>query len=85
MAADNAQKFTSLTDVDVKGVRIGVNPGGTNENFVKETMKHAEFVIFEDNLVIPQAVAAKEVDVMITDSVEALYYAATDTRLAALV
>ncbi|SHO51801.1 transporter substrate-binding domain-containing protein [Desulfopila aestuarii] len=83
VATDNAQKFKSLADIDVKDVRIGVNPGGTNEKFVKANMKNAEIVMFESNLAIPPAVAAKEVDVMITDSVEALYYAATDAKLAA--
>ncbi|WP_428589060.1 transporter substrate-binding domain-containing protein [Pseudodesulfovibrio sp.] len=80
---DNAARFVSLADVDQKGVRIGVNPGGTNEKFVKANIRNAEVVMFESNLAIPPAVADKKVDVMITDSVEALYYAATDPKLAA--
>ncbi|OIQ49929.1 Cyclohexadienyl dehydratase precursor [Pseudodesulfovibrio hydrargyri] len=80
---DNAARFGSLADVDQKGVKIGVNPGGTNEKFVKANIKNAEVVVFESNLAIPPAVADKKVDVMITDSVEALYYAATDAKLAA--
>jgi cyclohexadienyl dehydratase len=79
----NAARFGSLADVDKKGVKIGVNPGGTNEKFVKANIKNAEVVMFESNLAIPPAVADKKVDVMITDSVEALYYAATDPKLAA--
>jgi len=80
---DNVTRFASLGDVDKKGVRIGVNPGGTNEKFVKANIKNAEVVMFESNLSIPPAVADKKVDVMITDSVEALYYAATNPKLAA--
>lgn len=80
---DNASRFKSLAGVDKKSVRIGVNPGGTNEKFVKANIKNAEVVMFESNLAIPGAVADKKVDVMITDSVEALYYAATDAKLAA--
>ncbi len=80
---DNAARFGSLADVDKAGVRIGVNPGGTNEKFVKANITKAEVVMFESNLAIPEAVAAKKVDVMITDSVEALYYAATNAKLAA--
>ncbi|WP_148266988.1 transporter substrate-binding domain-containing protein [Pseudodesulfovibrio mercurii] len=80
---DNVARFKSLADVDVKGVRIGVNPGGTNEKFVKANIRNAEVVMFESNLAIPPAVAVKKVDVMITDSVEALYYAATDANLSA--
>jgi cyclohexadienyl dehydratase len=79
----NAARFGSLADVDKKGVKIGVNPGGTNEKFVKANISNAEVVLFESNLAIPPAVADGKVDVMITDSVEALYYAATDPRLAA--
>lgn len=80
---DNASRFKALADVDTKGVRIGVNPGGGNEKFVKANIKNAEVVMFESNLAIPVAVADKKVDVMITDSVEALYYAATNAKLAA--
>jgi len=80
---DNVTRFASLGAVDKKGVRIGVNPGGTNEKFVKANINNAEVVMFESNLSIPPAVADKKVDVMITDSVEALYYAATNPKLAA--
>lgn len=80
---ENKSRFKSLADVDKKGVRIGVNPGGTNEKFVKANIKNAEVVMFKSNLAIPKAVADKKVDVMITDSVEALYYAATNENLAA--
>ncbi|SME87867.1 transporter substrate-binding domain-containing protein [Desulfovibrio gilichinskyi] len=79
----NESRFKSLADVDQKGVRIGVNPGGTNEKFVKANIKNAEIVMFKSNLDIPLAVADKKVDVMITDSVEALYYAATNKKLSA--
>ncbi|WP_291329803.1 transporter substrate-binding domain-containing protein [Desulfovibrio sp. UCD-KL4C] len=80
---DNKSRFKSLADVDKKGVRIGVNPGGTNEKFVKANIKNAEVIMFKSNLEIPLAVAEKKVDVMITDSVEALYYAATNENLSA--
>jgi len=80
---DNASRFKSLVDVDKKGIRIGVNPGGTNEKFVKANIRNAKVIMFESNLAIPVAVADKKVDVMITDSVEALYYAATNEKLAA--
>lgn len=83
VASSNAARFKSLVDIDHKEVRIGVNPGGTNERFVRANMKNAEVVMFAANLAIPPAIAAQQVDVMITDSVEALYYVATDDRLAA--
>ncbi|WP_319778370.1 transporter substrate-binding domain-containing protein [Maridesulfovibrio sp.] len=83
VAAAKAGEFKSMADIDRKGVKIGVNPGGTNEKFVRANIKNAEIVVFESNLAIPPAVAAGKVDVMITDSVEAVYYAATDSKLAA--
>ncbi len=39
--------------------------------------------MYEQNLDIPHAVASGEVDVMITDTVEAIHYEALDKRLAA--
>ncbi|EPC02229.1 hypothetical protein L861_16095 [Litchfieldella anticariensis FP35 = DSM 16096] len=80
---DNADRFSSLEDIDQPDVRIGVNPGGTNEAFVKDNIQQAEVVVIERNLDIPPAVAAKEVDVMITDSPEAIFYANADEDLAA--
>lgn len=83
VASANASQFASLLDIDKEGVKIGVNPGGTNEKFVKANIKNAEVILFTSNLEIPVAVAQQKVDVMITDSVEALYYAATNEKLAA--
>ena len=59
------------------GVKIGVNPGGTNERFVQANIKHAEIVVVPKNLAIPDKLAAGEVDVMITDNVEAVLVTAT--------
>lgn len=83
VAASNSAKYISLADIDKKGVKIGVNPGGTNEKFVKANINNAEVILYDSNLAIPKAIAAKDVDVMITDSVEALYYAAVDSKLSA--
>ncbi|MFY0543865.1 transporter substrate-binding domain-containing protein [Brevibacillus sp. H7] len=74
-------KYKSLADIDQPNVKIGVNPGGTNEKFVRANIKKAQIVVFEKNLEIPGKVASGEVDVMITDSIEAKLYAKMDTRL----
>lgn len=74
-------KYKNLADIDQPSVKIGVNPGGTNEKFVKANMKKAQIVVFEKNLEIPGKVASGEVDVMITDSIEAKSYAKEDQRL----
>lgn len=80
---DNAGRFSSLEDIDQPEIKIGVNPGGTNEAFVSDNIRQAEVVVVERNLDIPPAVAAKDVDVMITDSPEAIFYANADENLAA--
>lgn len=83
VASAKASSFKSMADIDRKGITVGVNPGGTNEKFVRANIKNADVKVFESNLVIPVAVAEGKVDVMITDSVEAVYYASTNPALAA--
>ncbi len=75
--------LTSIEAINRPDVTIGLNPGGTNEQFVRQTFDQAHIVMYADNLAIPAAVATGEVDVMITDTVEAIYYASLDTRLGA--
>ena len=45
----DAQKYQTLADIDREGVRVIVNPGGTNFNFVKNKISHASVQIFDDN------------------------------------
>ncbi len=80
---DQSDRFGSLEDIDQEGVKIGVNPGGTNYAFVQDNIENAEIIVIESNLAIPVAVAEKEVDVMLTDSPEAIFYSGSDERLAA--
>jgi cyclohexadienyl dehydratase len=68
-------RFKTLADIDQPGVKIGVNPGGTNEKFVRANINQAEIVVIANNLEIPGKIAAGEVDVMITDNVEAMLVA----------
>jgi len=77
-------RFKNLTDIDQSGVKIGVNPGGTNERFVRADMKHAEIVVIPKNLDIPDKIASGEVDVMITDNVEAMLVAKNRPELYAV-
>ncbi len=77
-------KFKTLADIDQAGVKIGVNPGGTNEKFVLAHIKQAEVVVIPKNLAIPDKIAAGEVDVMITDNVEAMLVAGKRPELYAV-
>jgi cyclohexadienyl dehydratase len=78
------QRFRTLADIDQSGVKIGVNPGGTNERFVRANIKNATVVVLERNLSIPEKIVAGEVDVMITDNVEAMVVSKADPRLYAV-
>lgn len=77
-------RFKTLADIDRKGVKVAVNPGGTNEKFVKAHIKNAQIVVIPKNLDIPGKIAAGEVDVMITDNVEAMLVAAHNPKLYAV-
>ncbi len=65
-------KYKTLADIDQPGVKIAVNPGGTNEKFVNANIKKATITVIPKNLAIPDVIAKGEADVMITDNVEAM-------------
>ncbi len=67
--ADKA-RFTSLADIDKPGVRVIVNPGGTNDRFARAHVKQAEIVTFPNNAAIFDEIIANRADVMMTDAVE---------------
>ncbi|HVY18186.1 MAG TPA: transporter substrate-binding domain-containing protein [Rhodopila sp.] len=62
--------FATLAEIDRPGVKVIVNPGGTNERFDREHLKQAQIVVFPDNSHIFDELAAGHADVMITDAVE---------------
>jgi cyclohexadienyl dehydratase len=64
------ERFGSLAAIDQAGVKVLVNPGGTNERFDRGALHAAEIVLLADNLAIFDALAAGQGDVMITDAVE---------------
>ena len=65
-------RFKTFSDIDQPGVKIGVNPGGTNEKFVNSHIKNAQIITIPKNLSIPDKLASGEIDVMITDNIEAM-------------
>jgi cyclohexadienyl dehydratase len=67
----DATKYQALAQIDQAGVRVIVNPGGTNERFDKAHLRKATLVPWADNATIFDALARGAADVMITDSVEA--------------
>jgi cyclohexadienyl dehydratase len=67
---ESASGYTDLAAIDQAGVRVIVNPGGTNQRFVAAHIKHASVTTFPDNAAIFDEIAANRADVMITDASE---------------
>jgi cyclohexadienyl dehydratase len=74
-------RYPNLAAVDRRGVRVIVNPGGTNEQYVRENVKRAGIRVFPDNTKIFDEISANRADVMITDDVEADLQAKTHPNL----
>jgi len=77
-------QYDTLSEVNLPNVRVGVNIGGTNEKFADQFLSNATIIKYENNLYVPQAVSAGDVDVMVTETPEALYYQTTDKSLQAV-
>jgi len=75
------EKFSSLEAMDVPETTVIVNPGGTNEKFVKANFKKAKVVVHQSNAEIPAMIAEGKGDVMITEVYEAVVYSRKDERL----
>jgi len=81
--AGDAEQYVSLEAINRPEVRVMENPGGLNEKFVRANLPQAALIIHPVNEEIPGLVASGEADVMITEIIEAEYYASRDARLAA--
>ncbi|CZT18534.1 related to Cyclohexadienyl dehydratase [Ramularia collo-cygni] len=64
------EKYTDFESLDVSGVKIAANPGGTNEAFDRANFQNAEIVIVEDNNAVYQAVIDGTADAMVSDKIE---------------
>ena len=68
-------RYTSIDAIDRPGVRVVVNPGGTNERFARTNLNHAALSEHPDNRTIFDEFAAVHADVMVTDGAEVDYQA----------
>ncbi len=66
----DAARYSSLAAIDRPEVRVIVNPGGTNQQFVRERLRHARVIVYPDNRGVFEELRAGRADVMITDDVE---------------
>ncbi len=64
---EDASRYTDLADIDRPGVRVAVNPGGSNADFDREHIKKAQIVEYPDNKTIFEQLKNNHADVMITD------------------
>ena len=67
---EDAARFQSLENIDQPNVRVIVNPGGTNEQFVAANIHQATVISHQDNRTIFQRIIVDDADVMVTDLVE---------------
>lgn len=74
----------TLTQIDQANVKLIVNPGGTNERFVREHVRHAQIIVFPDNNRIFEQIVEGKADLMITDAIEARLQQQLQPRLCAL-
>ncbi|MGI9261287.1 MAG: transporter substrate-binding domain-containing protein [Woeseiaceae bacterium] len=68
---ENAHRFRTIPDINRAGVRVIVNPGGTNEAFARANFPQATIVLNEENLTVFDKIISGDVDLMVTDAVEA--------------
>lgn len=69
----DVNKFATLAQIDLPGVKVIVNPGGTNERFARAHIKTADITVFNDNTRIFDEIAQGRADLMMTDASETRY------------
>lgn len=80
---EQANRYQSIDDINQPDVKVMVNPGGLNEKFAHEHLSNSQIVVHPKNEEIPSLIAEGKADIMITEIVEATYYAQNDERLVA--
>lgn len=68
---ENADRFETIERINQAGVRVIVNPGGTNEAFARENFPQATIIVNAENLTVFEKIISGVADVMVTDAVEA--------------
>jgi cyclohexadienyl dehydratase len=74
-------RFDTVGEINQPGVRVVVNPGGTNERFAREQLPRAQLRVHSDNLTVFAEITAGRADAMVTDDVEVMLQTRLDARL----
>lgn len=69
---ENVKKFQTVADINKPSTTVIVNPGGSNERFVRANLPQAKVVVYQDNVTIFDEILKGNADVMISESVETL-------------
>lgn len=77
-------KYRTVAAIDQPGVRVVVNPGGSNEAFARANLSHSALTVYPDNKTIADEIIAGREDVMVTDGVEADHDALIHPELCAV-
>ncbi len=80
----NRHRFETLAQIDKPGVRLIVNPGGTNEKFAHAHIHKAQIILHPDNKTIFTEIVAGHADLMITDAIETRLQAKRHPKLCAV-
>jgi cyclohexadienyl dehydratase len=81
---ENKDRFATIEAIDRAGIKVIVNPGGTNERFARAHLKAAEITMFDDNTKIFDEILDGKADLMITDSSETRYQQKLKPKLCAI-
>ena len=81
---ENKDKYQTIAQINRPGVKVIVNPGGTNERFARANAAAAEIIVHTDNTTISDEIVNGKADLMITDSSETLYQQKLKPQLCAI-
>ncbi|MEU2684844.1 transporter substrate-binding domain-containing protein [Streptomyces hygroscopicus] len=81
---EDKDRYRTLEDIDQPGVRVVVNPGGTNEQFARAHVTQATLTVHPDNTTIFDEIIEGRADVMMTDASETRYQSAIHPELCAV-
>ncbi|MBU2712051.1 transporter substrate-binding domain-containing protein [Zooshikella harenae] len=70
---EDSIQYTSEKVINNASVKVVVNPGGTNERFVKSRLINSTVINAKDNFVPFGMLLSKQADVMVTDLIEGRY------------